>query len=358
MAQSNDEELFRRSCAQRDLLTPLKSKSVCDAHGQIQTAKTRDGYGMERLLKDIENEYKILIQDAGINMVVPMKRGAEIENYPYFFYVDNIKETLSDSSESLHFHLCAFIEGGWTVLRETKFDVSPLALLPYQYEYSSENQPLTKYHIGLKLIIPEINPTAYASKEVVIDYLTRKDNLKLKCTFTNIPYDSKWADGQYRQEFACLAEFEEIDVDIKDDFGQLFRSFNDTAHLGCDKLPDDICGMTLKMQDRDQYAPLTTEKDIYCLLYAEKKNLVRVLRWLPTKADDMKDKPILPLHELGVIDCTENESFASFMTSTQNTLLFGKVSGNDITVICNMDGYYNSELSQFILPIDLFNLAK
>lgn len=358
MIQNNDEELFRRSCVQLDLLSPTKSKSVCDAHGQLQTAKTRDGYGLGRLLKEIQNEYKVLIQKVGTSMCLPKRRSDEYEEFPFFFYVDNIKNALKDIGENLHFHLCAYIGKGWTILRETKFEVSPLALFPYRYEYSSENQALAKYHIGLKIIIPEINPNAYASKEATLDYLTKVDSLKLKCKFTNVPYDSQWSDGQYRQEFACLAEFERFDANIVDDYGQLFRSFNESAKFCNDELPEEFLGKTYKMEEREQYAALTTDESVYCILYADKRNSVRVLRWLPTTMEDMQRKPILPLHELGMVAATQSEKLSTLMTSTQNVLLFAKATKDDINIICNMGGYYKSELANFVLPFDLFNLAN
>jgi hypothetical protein len=354
MTQNNDEELFRRSCVQLDLLSPTKSKSVCDAHGQVQTAKTRDGYGLGRMLKEIENEYKKLIREVGIGMNVPKRRGTEYDTYPFFFYVDNIQNALKETTENLHFHVCAYIGKGWTVLRETKFEVSPLVLFPYRYEYSSENQPLTQYHIGLKLSIPEIDPSSFVSKEVTINYLSNVDSLKLKCKFENVPYDSQWSDGQYRQEFVCLAEFEQLDVEIVDDFGPTFRSFTNNAHFSIEALPEQLVGKRCTLDERNVYAPLTTDDEVYCVLYADKRSSVRVLRWLPTTMDDMETKPILPLHELGII---HGEELSAEMTTSGNYFLFGKMKDDEVEIICNMDGFYESELGGFVLPVDLFNFA-
>jgi len=358
MTLTNDDELFRRSYTQLDVFSPTKSKPVCDAHGQLLTAKTRNGYSLTRLLKEIQNKYGVLIKDVGTNLVIPKRRSTESEQYPFFFYVDNIKNALKDTSENLHFHLCAYIGKGWTILRETKFEVSPLALLSYKYEYAAENAPFTKYHIGLKLNIPELSATEYASKEAVLDYLTKLDSLKLKCTISNVPYDSQWSDGQYRQEFVSLAEFVQIDVPIVDDLGEEFTNFNGAAQINYNELPELFTEHTYILDNKDNTAPLTTKDQIYCLLYADKRNLVRVLRWLPTTKADMNEQPLLPLYELGTVSAEQSEILYEAMTTTKNTLLFGSIIADSIAVICNMDGYYKSELSNIVLPTDLFNLAK
>lgn len=358
MALTKEEELFITSCTTLDTFSPAKSKSVCDAHGQIQTAKTVNGYGLGRLLKTTQNTFGVLIKEDTIDMCVPKKRSNEVENFPFFFYVDNIGKAMKDSSESLHFYLCACLEKGWTILRQTRFDVSPLALLPYHYEYAPENEPTTKYHIGLKLTIPEFSTTEYASKEAAIDFLTKVDSLKLKCKFTNVPYDSQWSDGQYRQETVCLAEFEQINVPIIDDYGFIFDSFLDDSKISIDELPEGMTENTYSLDEATISTPLITEKPVYCVLYTGKRNTVMVLRWVPTTHSEIHEKPILKLYTIGSIKPEQNEALFSEMTNTGNNILFAKIQDKNINIICNMSGYYESELRDFVLPIDLFNLAK
>ncbi|MBO4664653.1 MAG: hypothetical protein J5663_09620 [Bacteroidaceae bacterium] len=358
MALTKDEEQFISACTTLDTFSPIKSKSVCDAHGQIQTAKTISGYGLGRLLKTTLNTFGVLIKEDTIDMCVPKKRSNEVEHYPFFFYVDNIKNAMKDSAESLHFYLCVCLEKGWTVLRQTRFDVSPLALLPYHYEYTPENEPTQKYHIGLKLTIPEFSTTEYASKEATIDYLTKVVSLKLKCKFSNAPYDSQWSDGQYRQETVCLAEFEQINVPIIDDYGFIFDSFASDAKISSEELPEGLTDTTYSLDQETIVAPLTTDKPLYCVLYTGKRNTVMVLRWLPTQHSEIHDKPILQLKTLGSITPEQNETLYSTMAESGNNILFAKMERGTINIICNMSGYYDSELRNFVLPVDLFNLAK
>lgn len=358
MAQTKDEEQFITACTTLDVFSPIKSKSVCDAHGQIQTAKTISGYGLGRLLKNTLNAFGVLIKEDTIDMCVPKKRSNEVEHYPFFFYVDNIKNAMKDSSESLHFYLCACLEEGWTVLRQTRFDVSPLALLPYHYEYTPENEPMLKYHIGLKLMIPEFSTTEYASKEATIDYLTKVDSLKLKCKFSNVPYDSQWSDGQYRQETVCLAEFEQISVPIIDDYGFVFDCFLDGTKITSEELPEELTGTTYNVCQETLVTPLATDKPLYCVLYTGKRNTVMVLRWVPTQHSEIHEKPILKLYTLGSITPEQNEALYATMMETGNNILFAKMQNGAINIIGNMGGYYDSELRNFVLPEDLFNLAK
>lgn len=358
MALTKEEEQFITSCTTLDTFSPVNTKSVCDAHGQLQTAKTINGYGLGRLLKTTLNTFGILIKEDTIDMCVPKRRSNEIEHYPFFFYVDNINNALKDASESLHFYLCANFDKGWTVLRQTRFDVSPLVLFPYHYDYTPENEPTSKYHIGLKLIIPEFSTTEYASKEATINYLTTVDSLKLKCKFTNIPYDSQWSDGQYRQETVCLAEFEQINVPIIDDYGFLFDSFLDGTKISSEELPEEMTEKTYSIDDSTISTPLITDNNVYCVLYTGKRNTVMALRWLPTTHSEIHEKPILKLHTIGVIKPEQNEELYATMTNTGNNILFAKMQNKEINILCNMSGYYNSELRDFVLPTDLFNLAK
>ena len=358
MALTREEEQFIMACTTLDTFSPIKSKSVCDAHGQIQTAKTISGYGLGRLLKNTLNNFGVLIKQDAIDMSVPKKRSNEVEHYPFFFYVDNISNAMKDSAESLHFYLCAYLEKGWTVLRQTRFDVSPLALLPYHYEYTPENEPTMKFHIGLKLTIPEFSTTEYASKEATIDYLTKVDSLKLKCKFSNAPYDSQWSDGQYRQETVCLAEFEQINVPIIDDYGFVFDSFLSETQISSEELPEGLTDTTYSIDKESIIAPLTSDKPLYCVLYTGKRNTVMVLRWIPTEHSEIHDKPLLPLYTLGSIVPEQNEALFATMTESKNNILFAKMHNGEINIICNMNGYYDSELRNFALPTDLFNLAK
>lgn len=358
MALTKDDELFINSCTALDTFSPTKSKSVCDAHGQLQTAKTQRGYGLDRLLKATQKMFGVLIKDDGIEMSVPKRRSNEVEHFPFFFYVDNIKNAMRDSKENLHFYLCAYIEKGWTVLRQTKFEVSPLAVFPYHYEYTPENEPTMKFHIGLKLIVPEYSTTEYASKEVAIDYLTKVDSLKLKCKFNNVPFDSQWSDGQYRQETVCLAEFEQINVPIVDDYGFLFDNFLDGTQISSEVLPENWTENTYSIDNATITTPLVTKDPLYCILYTGKRNTVMALRWLPTTKADLHDKPLLSLHTMGTINPEQNEALYNSMSFSNNKILFAKAQDGEINIICNMDGYYNSELRDFVLPVDLFNLAK
>lgn len=358
MALTKDDELFINSCTTLDTFSPTKSKSVCDAHGQLQTAKTQRGYGLSRVIKSALKMFGVLVKEDGIEMSVPKRRSNEVEQFPIFFYVDNIKNAMKDSTENLHFYLCAYIEKGWTILRQTKFEVSPLALFPYRYEYTPENEPTQKYHIGLKLIVPEYSTTEYASKEVAIDFLTKVDSLKLKCKFCNIPYDSQWSDGQYRQETVCLAEFEQINVPVIDDYGLIFDNFLEDTQISSEPLSEEWTENTYNIDSATINTPLETKEPIYCVLYTGKRNTVMVLRWLPTTMADIHDKPILPLHTIGIINPEQNEALYNAMASSKNNILFAKAQDGVVNVICNMDGYYESELRDFVLPTDLFNLAK
>ena len=108
---------------------------------------------------------------------------------------------------------------------------------------------------------------------------------------------------------------------------------------------------------KQYYAPYSTDKESYCVLYAEKDNehdcnAIKVLRWFPVSRQCALDAGFFEevnwgdvFYELGYISRHENAELHSFMLSNKSPLLFAKKLGDKISIIGGAKIFFSNDFS-------------
>lgn len=208
---------------------------------------------------------------------------------------------------------------------------------------------------------------------------------------------------EYRT-FSSLSRF--------DDIGKPFCSFDDIKSLKVIDLPENLRKVSYALVGKHYYAPYSTNKEIYCVLFAQSNNehnekAIKVLRWFPksrteavnernevekintelqrqenilnripeimcavdpristlqkTKAKIQKLKEIITnrnshgdmFFELGYIARDENCELHRFMIDNSSRLLFGKIENDQISLLGGIKIFYNND---FNFPASLINI--
>jgi hypothetical protein len=152
---------------------------------------------------------------------------------------------------------------------------------------------------------------------------------------------------------------------VNDDLGKIVSGFTD---INCLKLVDIPYRLTEKdytLVGKQFYAPYSTDKETYCVLYAQLNNqydtnAIQVLRWIPENKGKEADQ-LLGLSpdggdvffELGHIARTENSELHSFMVENDSRLLFGKRTGNKIRILGGAKIFETNEIKY---PRCLYNI--
>lgn len=162
-----------------------------------------------------------------------------------------------------------------------------------------------------------------------------------------------------------VCQFTKIDVcdvrnrlDIVDDIGLPYNNFNDIFQLKISKIPNDLLCRPYSLAGLKYYAPYTSEKDVYCVLYAQSDNkfdanAVKVLRWIPSmkKSKEMYQGDYF--FELGYISRNQNDKLHHFMVNEDSKILFARKCNNDISLIGGVDLFFNQDLN---FPKCLYNI--
>lgn len=141
-----------------------------------------------------------------------------------------------------------------------------------------------------------------------------------------------------------------------DDLGPLVYEFPDIQKINLADTPDNLKNKPYTLVGKQYYAPLSTDSEIHCVLFAETDNLhdsnaIKVLRWLPGK----KGKETEPLttysfnggdyfFELGYVSRLENQSLHRFMVENDSRLLFGRVNQDKITIDGGIKVFQSNDL--------------
>lgn len=209
--------------------------------------------------------------------------------------------------------------------------------------------------------------------------------------------------AEYRT-FSSLSRF--------DDIGKPFCSFDDIKSLKVIDLPENLRKVSYTLVGKHYYAPYSTNKEIYCVLFAQSNNehdekAIKVLRWFPksrteavnernevekinaelqrqenvlnripefmsaidpristlqkTKAKIQELKEIITnknshgdiFFELGYIARDENCELHRFMIDNSSRLLFGKIENDRISLLGGIKIFYNND---FNFPASLINI--
>ncbi len=141
-----------------------------------------------------------------------------------------------------------------------------------------------------------------------------------------------------------------------DDLGNIVASFPDIEFLKLLDLPSEFTDREYSLVGKQFYAPYSTDKEAYCVLYAQldnqyDTNAIQVLRWLPEKKGTEGDQllGIAPnggdvFFELGHISRTENADLHSFMVENESRLLFGKIADNKIKIMGGVKFFQTNDL--------------
>lgn len=129
-----------------------------------------------------------------------------------------------------------------------------------------------------------------------------------------------------------------------DDIGIPYYSFPDVTKLAIVDVPSDYMKRQYRLVGKQFYAPLTRRKEMDCVLFAQldneyDENAIKVLRWFPAKKGMETDQllGIAPsggdcFFELGHISREENVALHKYMVDNNSRLLFGKISGDNISI--------------------------
>ena len=141
-----------------------------------------------------------------------------------------------------------------------------------------------------------------------------------------------------------LTEKDSIFYPIKDEVGCLID------------VPQRFSSVQYTLVGKQYYAPYSTDKESYCVLYAEKDNehdcnAIKVLRWFPVSRQCALDAIFEDInwgdifYELGYISRHENAELHSFMLSSNSPLLFAKKNGDKISIIGGVKIFFSYDFS-------------
>ncbi|MDE6084514.1 MAG: hypothetical protein K2G11_08485 [Muribaculaceae bacterium] len=196
-----------------------------------------------------------------------------------------------------------------------------------------------------------------------------------------------------------------IENNLIDDIGNPYY-FGDITILKAIELPKSLKSVTFSLVGKQYYAPLSTDKECYCVLYAQKDNeydlnAIKVLRWFPvsrtkseayrrkgleakeqlrvlrdresqtrhrisaTRVLEQRKKKIIDLEakvkeldginghcffELGYISRNENEALHKYMIDNDSRLLFGIVKSDKISLMGGVEIFWSND---FDFPLSL-----
>lgn len=153
--------------------------------------------------------------------------------------------------------------------------------------------------------------------------------------------------------------------DRLDDIGDIVSNFSDIESLSLVDIPNIYLSRKYTIVGTQHYAPYTTTKDKYCVLFAENDNMydvnaIKALRWIPTKKELLVEKDLGRVHYggdvffmLGYISKNENVELHSFMIENKCRLLFGKIEGNQIAIIGGIKMFQTNRIKY---PKCLYNI--
>lgn len=154
-------------------------------------------------------------------------------------------------------------------------------------------------------------------------------------------------------------------IPIDDDFGNIVCDFPDIQCLKIVDVPDDILNKSYSLVGKQYYSPYTTDNETYCVLFAQLDNefdsdAIQVLRWIPANKGEELDQQLgLNLNggdvffEMGHISRQENTALHSFMVDNDSRLLFGKKTGDKISILGGVKIFQTNNLKY---PRCLYNI--
>ena len=154
-----------------------------------------------------------------------------------------------------------------------------------------------------------------------------------------------------------LTEKDSIFYPIKDEIGCPFTSLEKIEELCLIDVPQRFSSVQYTLVGKQYYAPYSTDKESYCVLYAEKDNehdcnAIKVLRWFPVSRQCALDAGFFEevnwgdvFYELGYISRHENAELHSFMLSNKSPLLFAKKLGDKISIIGGAKIFFSNDFS-------------
>ena len=156
---------------------------------------------------------------------------------------------------------------------------------------------------------------------------------------------------------SSLTEKDSIFYPIKDEVGCPFTSLEKIEELCLIDVPQRFSSVQYTLVGKQYYAPYSTDKESYCVLYAEKDNehdcnAIKVLRWFPVSRQCALDECFFEevnwgdvFYELGYISRHENAELHSFMLSNKSPLLFAKKLGDKISIIGGAKIFFSNDFS-------------
>ena len=143
---------------------------------------------------------------------------------------------------------------------------------------------------------------------------------------------------------------------IRDEIGCPYTSFEEIEELHLIDVPQRFSSVQYTLVGKQYYAPYSTDKESYCVLYAEKDNeqdcnAIKVLRWFPVSRQCAFDAILEDInwgdifYELGYISRHENAELHSFMLSNKSPLLFAKKLGDKISIIGGAKIFFSNDFS-------------
>lgn len=142
-----------------------------------------------------------------------------------------------------------------------------------------------------------------------------------------------------------------------DDVGKPYYKFSDVTELKLTNVPQQLLNKRYSLVGKQFYAPLTINREIYCVLFAELDNkyddkAIKVLRWFPMTREKWIDRSMMNnnytsdvFFELGHVSRQENQELHDFMVSKSSRLLFGKVINNEITILGGIKIFLSNDLN-------------
>ena len=151
---------------------------------------------------------------------------------------------------------------------------------------------------------------------------------------------------------------------IKDEVGCPFTSFEGIEELCLIDIPQRFSSVQYTLVGKQYYAPYSTDKESYCVLFAEKDNkydcnAIRVLRWFPVSRQCALEATFENVnwgdvfYELGYISRQENAELHSFMLSSHSQLIFAKIVGEKISIIGGVKIFFAND---FNYPVCLLKI--
>lgn len=142
---------------------------------------------------------------------------------------------------------------------------------------------------------------------------------------------------------------------IIDEVGLPFTAIEEIKELRLIDIPQHLSSVQYTLVGKQYYAPYTTDKESYCVLFAMQYNehdcnAIKVLRWFPISRQCALDSKLDEevnwgdiFYELGYISRYENAELHSFMLSENTPLLFAKKLDNKISIIGGVKIFFDND---------------